>query len=92
MIDSNFREAFRLLLEETIFPGDMDEKTQSAEWARVVQYVISHIPQKLFRFRAFNTYSLLSFEKETITLVRPDEYWDGYDLRSCVSTQGKRII
>lgn len=66
----------------------MDEKTQSAEWARVVQYVISHIPQKLFRFRAFNIYSLLSFEKETITLVRPDEYWDGYDSLVYVNTNG----
>lgn len=26
MMDCNFREEFRLLLEKTIFPGDMDEK------------------------------------------------------------------
>lgn len=74
MAVDKFREEFRLLLEKTIFPGDMNEKARSEKWTRVVQYVISHIPQKLFRFRAFNEYSVSSFEKETITLVRPDEY------------------
>lgn len=88
IIDSNFREDFRLLLEKTIFPGDMDEKARSEEWTRLVQYVISHIPQKLFRFSAFNEYSVSSFEQETITLVRPDEYWDGYDSLVYVNTNG----
>lgn len=76
------------MLEKTIFSGDMDEKARSEEWTRVVQYVISHIPQKLFRFRVFNKYSVSSFEKETITLVRPDEYWDEYDSLVYVNTNG----
>lgn len=64
------------------------KKKRSEEWRRVVQYVISYIPQKLFRFRAFNKYSASSFEKETITLVRPDEYWDEYDSLVYVNTNG----
>lgn len=87
-MNCNFREEFRSLLEKTIFPGDMDEKIRSEEWRRVVQYVISHIPEKLFRFRAFNEYSVSSFEKETITLVRPDMFADEYDSLVYVDTNG----
>ncbi len=83
MIYNNFREEFRSLLKKTIFPGDMDEEIRTQQWNEVVSYVISHIPQKLFRFRAYNDYSVSSFEKETITLVRPDMFADEYDSLIC---------
>lgn len=88
MVYNNFRKEFRLLLEKTIFPGNMDEGIRTQQWKEVVSYVISHIPQKLFRFRAFNEDSVSSFEKETITLVRPDMFADEYDSLVYVDTNG----
>lgn len=85
--NSQFKEEFKLLLEKTIFPEDINEEERSRKWSKIINYIIPHIPKKLYRFRAYNENNVNSLKDETISLIRPDLFPDIYDSLIYVDTK-----
>lgn len=86
MNNQKFKEKFKLLLEKTIFPSDIKDEERSRDWNNIISYTMAHVPSKLYRFRAYNDYSVDSLKNNTISLVRPDMFYDMYDSLIYVDT------
>lgn len=73
---------FRQLLESTIIP-DEEVHTPDGEGKRkylaLEKFVAPNIPKRLFRYRSVNPYSIISFERNTITLCSADLFSDRFD-------------
>lgn len=87
MNNQKFKEEFKLLLEKTIFPSDIKDEERSRDWNNIISYIIANVPSKLYRFRAYNDYSVDSLKNNTISLVRPDMFYDMYDSLIYVDTK-----
>ena len=86
MNNQKFKEEFKLLLEKTIFPSDKKDEERSRDWNNIISYTMANVPSKLYRFRAYNDYSVDSLKNNTISLVRPDMFYDMYDSLIYVDT------
>ena len=86
MNNQKFKEEFKLLLEKTIFPSDIKDEERSRDWNNIISYTMANVPSKLYRFRAYNDYSVDSLKNNTISLVRPDMFYDMYDSLIYVDT------
>ena len=86
MNNQKFKEEFKLLLEKTIFPSDIKDEERSRDWNNIISYTIANVPSKLYRFRVHNDYSVSSLKNNTISLVRPDMFYDMYDSLIYVDT------
>lgn len=62
MNNQKFKEEFKLLLEKTIFPSDIKDEERSRDWNNIISYIIANVPSKLYRFRAYNDYSVDSLK------------------------------
>lgn len=74
---TDFRKQFQNLIENThIF--DMSDVSLAA-WNNIHSLVCSNIPEKLFRYRGINPYSLQDVETGTISLCHAGMFPDKYD-------------
>lgn len=62
MNNQKFKEEFKLLLEKTIFPSDIKDEERSRDWNNIISYTMANVPSKLYRFRAYNDYSVDSLK------------------------------
>ncbi|MBR1625882.1 MAG: DUF2971 domain-containing protein [Bacteroidales bacterium] len=71
-----FKEEFKHLLENTFCSRGMPI---DIPFNNMIKFVNEHIPTKLYRFRACNSYSLQSFEENTIVMCNPMKFVDKFD-------------
>lgn len=73
---------FRQLLESTVIPDDelhAFEDVGRRKFLTIANFIIPHIPKRLFRYRTVNPYNIISFEHNAITLCAADLFSDRFD-------------
>lgn len=78
---SDYKEVFKLLLENTFVSGKGSEEDIHKNMTEFLGKVIDNMPEKLFRFRKIDEQgnALNSFENGMISLCRPSCFSDKYD-------------
>lgn len=79
MKNTDFKKTFGALLEETIFPSDVNNEEYYKKILPIDNLVKANIPSKLFRYRSCNELNIDSFDKDTIWAVNPSKFNDPYD-------------
>lgn len=70
---------FKQILEATVLPQNTPQKEISRRLQMIEDLVRPNVPERLFRFRRANLYSVMSFEHNTITLCSADLFPDRFD-------------
>lgn len=86
MCMSEFRECFQKLIEESYIPFNADPVARTDVWHRIYRLVLPNIPEKLFRYRSMNDYSLTEFRNGMISLCYAGMFPDKYDSYLYVNT------
>lgn len=76
---SELERRFKRVLEETTIPDNASSTEKHLAWTKIYNLIEPNIPNRLFRFRSANLYSIMSFEHNTITLSNPDLFPDKFD-------------
>ena len=76
---TDYREEFKQLLENTFISTMWDEGRQKKEIKSFMEKVYSIIPDKLFRYRKFDEYTIKSFGDDSISLCKAKCFSDKYD-------------
>ena len=76
---SEFRERFQKLIEESYIPFNADPAARTDVWHQIYRLVLPNIPEKLFRYRSMNDYSLTEFRNGMISLCHAGMFPDKYD-------------
>lgn len=84
---TDFREEFQRLLESTYIPTVGDRAEIGKKLDEFLNYAFQHIPEKLYRYRQCNGFSLDSFKDGTISLCRANRFSDKYDSRVYVDKE-----
>jgi hypothetical protein len=66
---ADYRDEFQKLLESTFIPSVGDRAKIEKELNAFLGNVFQHIPEKLFRYRKCDQYSIDSFQKEPYMYV-----------------------
>ena len=77
MVD--FKEKFKELIEHTFIPSTASSVVKTKAWHNIYNLLIPNIPEKLYRYRSFNEYSLSDFENGKISLCHAGMFPDKYD-------------
>lgn len=78
---NDYRDEFQKLLESTYIPTVGDGAKIEKEFNLFLNNVIQHIPEKLYRYRRCDEYSIDSFQKGTIYVCNANRFTDKYDSR-----------
>lgn len=70
---------FKQILEATVLPRNTPQEEISRRLQMIEDLVRPNVPERLFRFRSANLYSVMSFEHNTITLCSADLFPDRFD-------------
>lgn len=62
MVD--FKEKFKELIEHTFIPSTASSVVKTKAWHNIYNLLIPNIPEKLYRYRSFNEYSLSDLRME----------------------------
>lgn len=73
---SEFRECFQKLIEESYIPFNADPVARTDVWHQIYRLVLPNIPEKLFRYRSMNDYSLTEFRNGMISLCHAGMFPD----------------
>lgn len=84
---TDFRDEFQRLLESTYIPTVGDKSKIEKEFNKFLKNAFRNIPDKLFRYRKCDHYSLDSFDKGTIFLCNASRFSDRYDSRIYVDSE-----
>ncbi len=76
---SDFRKQFQKIIETSHIPSNMDRESKSKAWLDIHKVVQSNIPEKLFRYRGVNNYSIEDFKNGTLSLCHAGMFPDKYD-------------
>ena len=76
---SEFRERFQKLIEESYIPFNADPAARTDVWHQIYRLLLPNIPEKLFRDRSMNDYSLTEFRNGMISLCHAGMFPDKYD-------------
>lgn len=76
---ADFKEKFKELIEHTIIPSTASSVVKTKAWHNIYNLLIPNIPEKLYRYRSFNEYSLSDFENGKISLCHAGMFPDKYD-------------
>lgn len=77
----DYREEFQKLLETTYIPSVGNRAKIEKELNAFLNNTFLHTPEKLYRYRKCDQYSIDSFEKGTIYVCNADCFSDKYDSR-----------
>ncbi|MBQ8969098.1 MAG: DUF2971 domain-containing protein [Bacteroidaceae bacterium] len=86
---TNFRELFREYIESVKIPSDADSTIVEKGWNSIYKILLPNIPEKLFRYRSVNDYSIDDFKKGEISLCHAGMFPDKYD--SCLFVDKKVV-
>lgn len=76
---TDYRESFKSLLENTFISRKGGDEYIVRETLSFLEKVLSFMPDKLFRYRSINEYTIPSFKKGTISLCKANCFSDKYD-------------
>lgn len=78
---ADIRDYYKTLLETTFISGKENEETIYNQMVDFLNKVVTHMPEKLFRYRRIDEdgHSVGSFDKETISLCKAKCFSDKYD-------------
>ena len=82
---SDFRKRFQEIIEQSYIPSNIDQASVSSAWADIYKLVLPNIPEKLYRYRGINDYSVADFKNGTISLCHAVMFPDKYDSYSYVN-------
>lgn len=77
----DYREEFQRLLESLNIPSIGDQVEIERRFHAFLSNTFQHIPEKLFRYRKCDHYSIDSFEEGTIFVCKANLFSDKYDSR-----------
>lgn len=77
----DYRDEFQRLLESLYIPTVGDRTKIEKELNAFLENVFQNIPEKLYRYRKCDQYSIDSFKKGTIYVCNADCFSDKYDSR-----------
>lgn len=89
---SEFRERFQKLIEESYIPFNADPAARTDVWHQIYRLVLPNIPEKLFRYRSMNDYSLTEFRNGMISLCHAGMFPDKYDSYLYVNHKKSELI
>lgn len=89
---ADYRDEFQKLLESTYIPSVGDRAKIEKELNAFLGNVFQHIPEKLYRYRKCDQYSIDSFQKGTIYVCNANRFSDKYDSYVYVDYNRKEII
>jgi hypothetical protein len=78
---ADFRDEFQKLLESTYIPSVGDRDKIEKEFNKFLNTTFQNIPEKLYRYRRCDEYSIGSFQKGTIYVCNANRFTDKYDSR-----------
>ena len=78
---ADYRDEFQKLLESTYIPTVGDRAKIEKEFIAFHKSVFLNIPEKLYRYRKCDEYSIDSFQKATIYVCNANRFSDKYDSR-----------
>ena len=78
---ADFRDEFQKLLESTYIPSVGDRDKIEKEFNKFLNTTFQNIPEKLYRYRRCDEYSIGSFKKGTIYVCNANRFTDKYDSR-----------
>lgn len=78
---ADYRDEFQTLLESTYIPTVGDRAKIEKEFKAFHKNVFQNIPEKLYRYRKCDEYSIDSFQKGTIYVCNANRFSDKYDSR-----------
>ena len=76
---TDYRESFKSLLENTFISRKGGDEYIIRETLSFLEKVLSFMPDKLFRYRRINDYTIPSFKNGTISLCKANCFSDKYD-------------
>lgn len=78
---ADYRDEFQRLLESTYIPSVGDRDKIGKELNKFLNTTFQNIPEKLYRYRKCDEYSIGSFQKGTIYVCNANRFTDKYDSR-----------
>ena len=76
---ADFRKQFQELIEKSYIPAKADQAAESNVWHDIYKLVIPNIPEKLFRYRKIDEYSLEELREGKMWLCHAGMFPDKYD-------------
>lgn len=76
---AQFKKEFARLMATTSWPDNMSQEDSTKILGELHDYILPHIPAKLFRFRKCGIDEVISFEQGTISMCVADKFSDKYD-------------
>ena len=78
---SDYRDEFQRLLESTYIPSNGNKSKIVKEFNAFLDNTFQHTPEKLYRYRKCDQYSIDSFRNGTIFVCNASRFSDKYDSR-----------
>lgn len=75
----DFRKRFQELIEKSYISANADKTTKEKVWHEIYNLVIPNIPEKLFRYRKKDNYSLEELKESKMWLCHAGMFPDKYD-------------
>lgn len=79
MSHQEYRREFEQLLKDTIIPEGTAQDVIREKVFTLVDFIQSHIPAQLFRFRSCSELNIDAFDRNVLYAVTPDKFNDPYD-------------
>lgn len=76
---ADFRKQFQELIEKSYIPTNADKIVMSNVWNNIHKLIIPNIPEKLFRYRKIDKYSLEELREGKMWLCHAGMFPDKYD-------------
>lgn len=76
---NQFKKEFARLMATTSWPDNLPQEDSTKVLRELHDFVLPHIPAKLFRFRKCGIDEIISFEQGTISMCVADKFSDKYD-------------
>ena len=76
---AQFKKEFARLMAMTSWPDNLTQEESTKVIRELHDFILPHIPAKLFRFRKCGIDEMISFEQGTISMCVADKFSDKYD-------------